>query len=346
MEHLTETAREFVLDEGACAVGIATLDTLRGGPPSAELRYVLPQARSAVSFAVALDQTLIEPFLAKRDRRAHERDNIRANTLSSGIALNLAKWLEQEGYPSVPIASNNVYRLEVPRGRVAMDPDISLRYLAVRSGVGHFGLSGNVITDSHGAGVILGGVVTSAELTPTDPLPGEESYCDGCRLCMACCCSGMMSRDELTTVSLGGMEFSYSRRLDYLRCEFVCGGFTGLHPSGRWSTWSPGRFRIPESDEDFRPALVRGIKAHAQWPDMGGGFHHILMGRKLHLTCGNCQLVCVPERKERAKRHELLTGSGVVVQEADGSLEAVTPEAARERLAAMPPERRALYEEI
>ncbi len=248
MDQLTKTVMEFILDEGACAVGIATLDTLQGGPPSADLRYVLPQARSAVSFAVALDQTLIEPFLAKRDRRAHERDNIRANTLSIGIALNLAKWLEQKGYPSVPIASNNVYRGEVPGGLLAMLPDISLRYLAVRSGVGHLGLSGNVITDSHGAGVILGGVVTSAELTPTDPLPREESYCDGCRLCMASCCSGMMSRDELTTVSLGGVEFCYSRRLDYLRCEFVCGGFTGLHPSGRWSTWSPGRFRIPESD--------------------------------------------------------------------------------------------------
>ncbi len=346
MEDLKETVVEFVMDEGACAAGIATVETLRGGPPSADLTYVLPQARSAVSFAVALDEDLIEPFLGKTDRRSHERDNIRANTMASGAALNLARWLEQRGYPSFPIASNNVYRPEAPGGRPAMLPDISLRYLAVRSGVGHFGLSGNVITRDHGAAVILGGVVTSAELAPTDPLPTEENYCDGCRLCMASCCSGMMSHDELTTVSLGGMEFRYSKRLDYLRCEFVCGGFTGLHPSGKWSTWSPGRFRIPESDEDFRPALVRGIKAHARWPDMGGGFHHILMGRKLHLTCGNCQLVCVPDKKERVRRHELLVGSGVVVQETGGAVRPVTPEEAREHLSAMSPEQRALYEEI
>lgn len=346
MEDLTKTVLEFVMDEGACAAGIATVENLRGGPPSADLTYVLPEARSAVSFAVPLDQKLIEPFLAKRDRRGHERDNIRANTLASGTALNLARWLEQKGYPSFPIASNNVYRPEVPGGRLAMLPEISLRYLAVRSGVGHFGLSGNVITRDHGAGVILGGVVTSAELTPTDPLPIEENYCDGCRLCMASCCSGMMSRDELTTVTLGGMEFSYSKRLDYLRCEFVCGGFTGLHPSGKWSTWSPGRFHIPESDQDFRPALVRAVKAHSRWPDMGGGFHHILMWRKLHLTCGNCQLVCVPEKEERNRRHELLIVSGVVVQDPDGSLQALTPEKARERLMAMSKEQRELYEEI
>lgn len=346
MDDLTKTVMEFVMDEGACAAGTATVETLRGGPPSADLMYVLPRARSAVSFAVALDQGLVRPFLAKGDRRAHEKDNIRANTLASGAALNLARWLEQKGYPSFPIASNNVYRSEALGGRLAMLPDISLRYLAVRSGVGHFGLSGNVITRDHGAGVILGGVVTSAELTPTDPLPVEENYCDGCRLCMASCCSGMMSPDELTTVSLGGVEFSYSKRLNYLRCEFVCGGFTGLHPSGKWSTWSPGRFHIPESDEDFRQALVRGIKAHARWPDMGGGFHHILMQRKLHLTCGNCQLVCVPDKEERLGRHQLLIGSGAVVQDSDGSIRAMAPEAARERIAAMAPERRALYEEI
>jgi hypothetical protein len=34
----------------------------------------------------------------------------------------------------------------------------------------------------------------------------------------------------------------------------------------------------------------------------------------------------------------------VVIQNEDGTLEAVTPEEAKKRMAAMPPERRALYE--
>ena len=51
-----------------------------------------------------------------------------------------------------------------------MKPDVSLRYLAVRSGVGWFGLSGNVITAEQGAAIILGGVVTTAELRTHRPL--------------------------------------------------------------------------------------------------------------------------------------------------------------------------------
>jgi epoxyqueuosine reductase len=345
MEDLSELVKEFLRSEEICAVGIATKESLDGGPPSTDLDYALAGARSAVSFAFALDQSLIEPFLSKKDRRAHERDNIRVNTLASGAALNLAKYLEQKGYPSVPLASNNVYRPEVPGGRLAMMPDISLRYLAVRSGIGHFGLSGNVLTPDHGAAVILGAVVTQAELTPTSSLPPEAAYCDQCRLCMASCASGMMSPDEETTVSMGGEEFRYSRRRDYLRCEFVCGGFTGLHPSGQWSTWSPGRFRIPDNDGEFRAALIRGVKANSQWPDMGGGAHHILMGKKLYLTCGNCQLICHPDREERTRRYHMLTHSGAVVQNPDGSLEATTPEKARERFAAMEPQRRRLYED-
>jgi epoxyqueuosine reductase QueG len=65
--------------------------------------------------------------------------------------------------------------------------DISHRYLAVQSGVGWFGLSGNVIAKQSGASVVLGSVVTTALLEPTEPLPEDEKYCDECKLCMASC---------------------------------------------------------------------------------------------------------------------------------------------------------------
>jgi epoxyqueuosine reductase len=266
MKDLSKTVIDYVRCEGACEAGIATIDTLAGGPPSAKLTYVLKNAKSAISFAVALDQSLIPPFLMKKDRLSHERNNFRAHALASGTSLHLSKFLEQKGYPSVPVASNDVYRYDTQHGSRDMFPDISLRYLAVRSGVGHFGFSGNVITKSYGAAVILGATVTTAELLPTDPLPKEENYCDDCRLCRASCVSGFMDPQEKTCVSLGGKRFTYSRRRNYLRCEFVCAGFTGLHQFRKWSTWSPGRFTVPENDEDIVPAVVRGLKASSKWP--------------------------------------------------------------------------------
>jgi hypothetical protein len=42
----------------------------------------------------------------------------------------------------------------------------------------------------------------------------------------------------------------------------------------------------------------------------------------------------------------MLVESGVVVQNPDGTLEAVSPEEAKKRVASMSPEKRALYEEV
>jgi epoxyqueuosine reductase QueG len=344
MKELSRRVIDYVLDEGACAAGICTTETLAGGPPSTDLSYVLPGAKSAISFAMPLNQSLIPPYLQKKDRRSHERDNIVTNGRATGLAAHLANFLTMKGYPSAPVLANEVYRRDTPGGLMDMYPDLSLRYLAVRSGVGTFGLSGNVRTRNEGAAVILGAAVTTAELEPTDPIPAEENYCDRCKLCMASCASKLMDEKEETRVTLGGVEFSYSRRRTYHRCDLVCGGFTGLHPSGKWSSWSPGRFPIPDRDDEFLPVLMEAVGAWAQRPPIPGGHYHPLMEGKLALTCGNCQLICHPNRDVRKRRYKMLVNSGVVVQNPDGSLEAVSPDVARERLAAMSPERRATYE--
>lgn len=344
---LTRFAIDFVTTRGACVAGVATADTLAGGPPSTDLEYVLPGARSAVTFAVPLDVEKIERFLSKQDHAGHQEDNIQTNILATRIAIDLARRLKEQGYPSFGVVANTVYRKDTPGGVSDFMPDISHRYLAVRSGVGWFGLSGNVITKTHGAAVILGSMVTTAELEPTDPLPPEENYCDECKLCMGSCLSGMMHKKERTTVAIGGVEFSYSKRRTYRRCDLVCGGFTGLAKNGKWSTWSPGRFPIPSGEEEFLPALGKAVSSSLGRPEVEGGFRHpALPDRKLNLTCGNCQIICHPDPAERRRRRRLLVKGGVVVQHADGSLEAVSPAAAEQHLARMTPELRACYEEI
>jgi epoxyqueuosine reductase QueG len=346
MDGMTQMVIEKVMGEGACAAGIATLETLAGGPPSTDLSYVLPEARSAICFAIALDQSLIEPYLNKRDYLSHTRDNTRANKVASGIALDLARFLEQKGHPSYPVAANVVYRQDTERGLADLLPDVSLKYLAVASGVAHFGLSGNVIREPEGAAFILGGVVTTAELEATDPLPPEDTYCDSCRLCMTSCASGLMDPDEEEQVTLGGNEYSYSRRRDYNRCGYVCGGFTGLHPSGKWSTWSPGRFPIPEQDGEFLPALAKSLMPYSERPEPMGARVHLMIPGKFSMTCGNCQLVCSPDKEERKMRYKALLSGGCIVQHTDGSFEARSPEEAAASVAAMPSEIRARYEEL
>ena len=128
MKALSRLVIDYAICQGACAAGIATLETLAGGPPSADLTAVLPEATSAVTFAFPLNQKLIPPFLAKKDRRAHEKDNIDTNALAGGLSLQLAKWLDQKGYPSLPQAPNDVYRQDTPGGALDMLPEIFHRY--------------------------------------------------------------------------------------------------------------------------------------------------------------------------------------------------------------------------
>jgi epoxyqueuosine reductase QueG len=342
MNDLKMLTLDYPLSEGAIGSGIATIDSLRGGPPSTDLTEVFPEARSAIVFAVPLDQRLIDPFLNKTDRLSHERDNIRTNNVAAGIAVGLADYLRQKGIQSTAISPNKVYRpAELKKG--LMLPDISLRYLAVAAGVGHFGLSGNVITKEYGAGVILAAVVTAADFPATSPLPVEENYCDRCGLCLASCASGFMHATEEQTVTLGGVQYTYSKRRSQLRCQFVCGGFSGLHQSGKWSSWSPGRWAVPESDENILSALMPGFKAYYEWPEIEGGQYHVMMRKKLLLTCGNCQLVCMPAKNERLRRHRLLVRSGVVVQRKDGRLDAVSADEAKRYVESLEPERKALY---
>jgi len=343
MERLRQTVLDYPMCDGACSVGIVTRERLDGGPPSTDLSYVLPEAKSAIVFAMPLDQSLIEPFLMKEDRLSHEQDNYRTNTMATGVAAGLADYLRQKGHPSVPVSANVVYRPDSLKMGLML-PDISLRYLAVRAGLGHFGLSGNVIMKKYGAAVIFAAVVSAAEFAPTAPLPEEMNYCDGCRMCLASCASGFMDAKEEDSVTLEGVDYTYSKRRSQFRCQFVCGGYSGLHKSGKWSSWSPGRFRVPEKDDNILPALITGFKAYSKWPEIEGGRYHIMMRKKLLITCGHCQLVCHPDKEERLKRHKILTESGVVVQNDDGRLEAVSPETANERIAAMSPELRALYE--
>ena len=46
MEKITDRIKAMVKSYGTVAVGIATTETLAGGPPSTDLTYVLPEARS------------------------------------------------------------------------------------------------------------------------------------------------------------------------------------------------------------------------------------------------------------------------------------------------------------
>lgn len=338
---------EFLLERGALSVGIATTETLAGGPPSADITYRMEGARSAISFALPLDRDRIRAFLAKQDRYAHEEDNINTNLRSKDLSWELAEMLKGEGYRAKGTAANMKYRHDGEDWQLSLHPDISHRYIAVSSGMGSYGWSGNVGIKGHGTAIILGSTVTDADLSPTQPIPPEESFCDDCKLCYKACALGMFDNKKETSVTLGGVTFSHAARREYLRCDFVCGGFTGLARNGKWSTWSPGRFKVAdiEDREELLKEFFRAVEAYNRRPPMPGGFMHTaLEGYRQYLTCGNCQLVCWGGKDQTRENLKILHGSGCVMQKPDGELYALPPQEAEAVFQKMEPERRALYE--
>jgi len=341
---LEKQIEEFLLEKGAIKVRYANLESLAGGPPSADLTYQLEGARSAVSFALPLDRDRTRRYLAKEE---YHEEQITVSILSSRLSQECAQLLANEGYASARVHGNNKYRAELPGWQLDMHPDISHRYVAVASGLGSFGWSGNVGIKGYGTAVILGTVVTTADLTPTDPIPEEESFCDKCKTCVAACVGGMFSKSEEDSVTLGGRTFTFSRRIDLNRCNLVCGGFTGLHKSGKWSTWSAGRFRVPEKPEETLDRLVKSIDQSSKRPAMPspGGFEPTALGGKanIRLTCGICSYICFGDKDETRENYRLLTSSGCVIQRENGEKIVLTPQEAAEEFDRMEPEHRSLY---
>jgi epoxyqueuosine reductase len=74
------------------------------------------------------------------------------------------------------------------RTRVVADDNALVdRAVAQRAGVGWFGRNANVLVPDHGSWVVLGTVVTDAELTPSEPV---ADGCGSCRRCLDGCPTG------------------------------------------------------------------------------------------------------------------------------------------------------------
>ena len=337
-----ELALKMPLNLGASKSGIATKETLRG-QHLADMEYVLPDARSAIIFCVPFDQSLIEPFLSKKSFEL-STNKIRTTTFAFGISFEISTVLTSLGYKAYPIASNFAFRKESENGIFDRIPPISLKLMARACGLGHIAQSGLLINKEYGAAFSLGGVVTDADLEPTPPLPESGNYCDGCLMCKRACIVDHINPGRVT-IELGNETIRAGNCRLPARCAYPCGGLTGLHRSGEWSTWSPGRFPLPEDDEEYRTISKKYVQRYLQRKREGAISYNPLLAYpyEMQYACCNCQFVCHPDLEERKKRFGMLRNSGVVVEKEDGRVYAVTPQEAKKFISEMPPERKKLF---
>jgi NAD-dependent dihydropyrimidine dehydrogenase PreA subunit len=339
MSSLTADAKRLAIDEGAVKVGIASPENL-AGPPEADTEYVLPDARTVVSFLVVEPEDAVLKYLSKEDPqpyRKHFYDNLQ--TLGR-VGLAVAERLKQEGHRAVALSPNGVYR----PGSNAVDkliPPFSHRYAAVAAGLGCIGWGGNVMTPEYGARILLSSVVTDAPLEPDSPL--DENPCDRCKICINACPGGFMSKTETVTFTLGGREISHVKKGLHARCGISCGGFSGRGEGANWGTLAPSEPPIPKDDDELaalfgrlaRETLQRA-KDHPELPnfirlslEVPGYDQPGILARSefdTAVTCGNCAIVCFETLEKRAHALKLLRTSGIMVEGPDGQLKVFKPQ--------------------
>jgi len=323
MANLKEEIKAIAKEKGIDKVGFTTKNCLQDAPPSGDLSYVLANALSAISLLVAFDKTAIRKYLSKQDQMEHTRDHRLAYIKLRDAATAIQSLLREKGFEADAPLPNFAYRKDQPF--MAMAPPLSHRYVAVASGLGWLGWSGNLVTPEYGAPVALTSVVTSAYLEPDPPIEGES--CKACHLCVASCPSSFMSRSDEVSVKIAGRTYKYNRKATNLRCNVTCGGANGVRcPDAKWSTWSYKVLDLPGSGDD--ESFINKVLEYGKDPgnrrlralidveklDINGGDEFDRFVDRLLLTCCNCMLICWPELKDRKENYLLLTTSGRVVK--------------------------------
>ena len=327
MDRLTARLKDCARKAGADLVGIASRDRLADTPASGDPAYLLPTARSIISFALALDQQAASRFISKQDWLSHGEDRKSTVKKLYTIGDTLVDFLEKSGFEALSVNINNQYRPEAGAADVTemteFYPDFSHRYGAVAAGIGRLGWSGNLMTPQYGALVELGSVLTSAELA-CDPLL-EENPCDECQSCSLVCPVEMMSAKESVQLTVAGVTEKISRKRPNTCCWIGCSGYEGLSRDGKWSNWSPYRLGVPLPEEkgELDALCVKLQKADPQMQmadNVFSDYRSAVFDPEwfYYTVCGFCRSVCSPHREERLESRRNLHRSGIAALRSDG----------------------------
>ena len=197
-QNVKEKSRELT----ARVVGVASVDRWKEAPEGVQPETVLPGAKSVIVFGVPIPRGMVETIPGHLWSREH--GHLMGGKVDE-ISTELAYWLEEEGFKSCPIGGLSIpkvtyYTFSKALGGVPYNDfefykpgGIALNMAGVAAGIGTLGKSGNLLVPKYGPNIILGGVVTTAEIEP-DPIMDYE-LCTDCDDCIEKCPGDAISVD-------------------------------------------------------------------------------------------------------------------------------------------------------
>jgi epoxyqueuosine reductase QueG len=173
----TKRTKQAALKHGADLVGVVSVRDL---PEHNErIERMLPGARSIL--VIASSHSLAS--LRSGTNELAQFDTIHAYNECARAAHAAARSLEVKGFLSAGVPA--FIPLDMDEPGKGMRGEICWRRAGVRAGLGSYGESGALVTKEYGQAVRLSGVVTTAELTPDEPL--KQDVCDHCMRCVEAC---------------------------------------------------------------------------------------------------------------------------------------------------------------
>ena len=267
---------------GAHLVGVAPMERLAAAHPELHPRRLLPDAKSLISLAYRINRGVQQLHLRGASPMPFSRfAGVEPRERLDDMGLDLANFLEDLGYVSLPVPANQYYFQETGLG------ELSHKHVAMAAGLGRLGRGGFLVTPEYGGAVQLVTILTAAPLEP-DPMLAED-LCLGCpRPCVSICPTRAIHPTRDRVMSMAGTEYRYGW-LSYLRCQWACGGLvTDDHCYGLSDV------PMPALDDEADPVQVRrefllAAEKRFLWD-------RAYRGAFTYLACSKCYVVCHPER--------------------------------------------------
>lgn len=284
-EDLTWAVKAKALSLGAHLVGVAPIDRMEGAPPKLHPKRLLPEAKSLISMAYRLNRGIqqlhlrgVSPMPFSRFAGLEPRNRL------DDMGLDLANFLEDMEYLSLPVPSNLYYSQEKGIG------EISHKHIAMASGIGRLGRGGFLVTPKYGGAVQLISVLTTAPLLP-DPMI-ELDPCLGCHQpCVSICPVKAIPPDRDRVVVMEGKEYRYGW-LSYLRCQWGCGGMV---MGDRFYALSDLPMPTLEEEDDAERVRLEFLLASEQrFP-----WDRAYRGAFTYIACSKCYVICHPKKFKR-----------------------------------------------
>ena len=290
-EDLTRAVKEKAIALGAHLVGVAPMERMANAPPDLHPKRLFPEAKALIAMGLRINHGVQQLHLRGPSPMPFSRfAGLEPKVRLDEMALDLANFLEDLDFVSLPIPANQYYYQDKGLG------EISHKHVAMAAGLGRLGRGGFLVTPQYGGAVQLITILTTAPLLP-DPML-EKDLCQGCpQPCVSICPVQALRKDRDRVIVMDGKEYRYGW-LSYLRCQWGCSGMVMMD-----RFYALSDLPMPKIEEEDDAAMVRLeflLAGEKRFP-----WDKATRGSFTYNACSKCYVVCHPEKLKRRKEGEI-----------------------------------------